>query len=160
MNNLKWLCIIFTLLGLVASDSLLARGGHGGGHHIGGGGHRGFGGGFRHFGGGHHFRGGHHHGHHFGGRHGHHFGLGLGYFYPGYYGYHRPYYRYPYYGYPYYGRQAPLSVPVTYIQREEIKTGQPQSNYWHYCRNPEGYYPYVKQCSEAWLQVAPHPSTQ
>ncbi|CAE6497523.1 conserved hypothetical protein [Nitrosomonas nitrosa] len=153
MNNLRLLCMSFALSGLVASDSLLARGGHGGGHHIGSGG-------FRHFGGGHHFRGGHHHGHHFGGRHVHHFGLGLGYFYPGYYGYRRPYYRYPYYGYPYYGRQAAPSVPVTYIQREEIKASRPQNNYWHYCRNPEGYYPYVKQCPEGWLQVAPHPSTQ
>ena len=35
---------------------------------------------------------------------------------------------------------------------------QPQaSNYWHYCRNPEGYYPYVKNCPEGWLQVAPQP---
>jgi hypothetical protein len=34
---------------------------------------------------------------------------------------------------------------------------QGSSNYWHYCRNPEGYYPYVKNCPNGWLQVAPQP---
>lgn len=156
---------MFAVLGLITSDFLLARGGHGGGHHIGGGGHRGFGGGHRHFGGRHHFRGGHHgsrgrHHHHFGG-HRHHFGLGL--YFPGYYygyrPYYRPYYRYPSYSYLY-GQQAAPSTAINYIQREEIKPDQPRSSYWHYCMNPEGYYPYVKQCPEGWLQVAPRPSVQ
>jgi hypothetical protein len=47
-----------------------------------------------------------------------------------------------------------------YIQRQEVVQVQPQAqaaNYWHYCRNPEGYYPYVKNCPDGWLQVAPQP---
>jgi len=32
--------------------------------------------------------------------------------------------------------------------------GQPYaSQYWYYCRNPAGYYPYVTQCSVAWQPV-------
>ncbi|MDT8364392.1 MAG: hypothetical protein RQ714_07055 [Nitrosomonas sp.] len=164
MSNLKLACMFFALLGLITSDPVWARGGHGGGghggggHHIGGGGHRSFGGGFRHFSGRHHF-GGSRHGfsgrrHHFGG-HRHYFGLGLGYFYPGFYGGYRPYYRSSFYGYsPYYQRAVP-AAPIAYVQREEIKTNQSQGNYWHYCMNPEGYYPDVKQCPEGWLKVAP-----
>jgi hypothetical protein len=33
--------------------------------------------------------------------------------------------------------------------------GQQQSSYWHFCRNPEGYYPYVKECPGGWMKVAP-----
>ena len=46
-----------------------------------------------------------------------------------------PYRRY----YPYY---APLPI-----------SAQPQ--YWHYCTDPQGYYPYVTNCSAAWLPVVP-----
>jgi hypothetical protein len=31
----------------------------------------------------------------------------------------------------------------------------PQAQYWAYCRNPQGYYPYVSECSEGWLPVTP-----
>ena len=31
----------------------------------------------------------------------------------------------------------------------------PQAQYWAYCRNPQGYYPYVSECSEGWLPVMP-----
>ncbi len=30
-----------------------------------------------------------------------------------------------------------------------------QAQYWAYCRNPQGYYPYVSECSEGWLPVTP-----
>ena len=49
--------------------------------------------------------------------------------------------------------------PVVYIQRRNSKlstTGIKQ-DYWHYCSNPKGYYPVVKNCSEGWLPVAPQP---
>jgi hypothetical protein len=32
---------------------------------------------------------------------------------------------------------------------------QTQSSYWYYCPNPQGYYPYVQQCSSSWMQVVP-----
>jgi hypothetical protein len=31
-------------------------------------------------------------------------------------------------------------------------------NYWYYCRNPAGYFPYVQQCGDSWQQVTPNPS--
>jgi hypothetical protein len=40
-----------------------------------------------------------------------------------------------------------------------IATPRP-SNYWYYCTNPDGYYPYIKQCGSGWQKVAPTPSTQ
>jgi hypothetical protein len=68
--------------------------------------------------------------------------------------------------YPY-----PVAVPVpaappVYIQQnlpEQNDTqnmAQPQSGYWYYCRESEGYYPYVKDCPSDWVQVAPQPPPQ
>jgi len=50
--------------------------------------------------------------------------------------------------------------PVTYIQQEDGAQAatESQTNYWHYCSNPEGYYPYVKKCPDGWLPVAPQPT--
>tara|TARA_R110002073_G_scaffold152188_2_gene306607 strand:- start:461 stop:1060 length:600 start_codon:yes stop_codon:yes gene_type:complete len=154
---------------------LLAK--RGGGSHAGGG-HRHAGRGGRH-----HFRGGGHHsrgGGHFG-RHRSHIGIGIGigggyggYYNRGYYGggYYGPYYNRGYYGPNFYGYNgyggygyggyyptavAVPSAPPVYIQQETVQPVQPQTNYWHYCRKPEGYYPYVKQCPDGWLQVAPQP---
>lgn len=31
------------------------------------------------------------------------------------------------------------------------------SNYWYYCRDPEGYYPYVQRCNGAWEPVPAQP---
>ena len=33
----------------------------------------------------------------------------------------------------------------------------PSANYWYYCRKPDGYYPYVRNCPGGWLQVVPQP---
>ena len=36
---------------------------------------------------------------------------------------------------------------------------EPRSpEYWYYCQDPPGYYPYVATCAGGWLQVAPQPS--
>lgn len=87
-----------------------------------------------------------------GGHHGHggHFGVGIlvgpGWG-PGWWG--GPYYPY----YPYYPYSPPAVAPRepdTYVQPEE-----PGS--WYYCPNPEGYYPYVKQCPKGWMKVIPSP---
>lgn len=96
---------------------------------------------------------GHGHGgfHHDGFHHGARVGVVIGgpLFWPPY-----PYY-YPYY--PYYGYGAPTVVvpaaPPTYIEQ-----GQEAADpYWYFCRNPKGYYPYVKECSSGWQQVLPQP---
>jgi hypothetical protein len=170
----KWtgLCLMLLLTGLTINYPVWARGGHDEGSVIGGGGDAGRGGGFS---------GGHQHSNR---SHSHYnLGIGFGGFYgpglfgPGFFGsgyYSYPSYPYPYrYRYPgayYYPRSyysspsiiAP-SAPVIYIQRETPVTSQAQpvqTSYWYYCRNPEGYYPYIKQCPEGWLQVAPQPTPQ
>ena len=34
----------------------------------------------------------------------------------------------------------------------------PASNYWYYCTDPAGYYPYVGSCNQAWIPVVPQPT--
>jgi hypothetical protein len=31
----------------------------------------------------------------------------------------------------------------------------PAANFWYYCPQPQGYFPYVKDCSQGWLKVVP-----
>ena len=61
----------------------------------------------------------------------------------------------PYYPGPYYYPPviAMPSSPPVYIEQEPVLAQQ----YWYFCRNPQGYYPYVKQCLSGWLQVVPQP---
>ena len=56
--------------------------------------------------------------------------------------------------YPY-GYYAPPPViiqqpPPVYVQPEPS-----EDSYWYYCRDPEGYYPYVRNCAEGWMKVVP-----
>ena len=48
--------------------------------------------------------------------------------------------------------QPPPPAPV-YVQ----PTADP--NYWYYCENPRGYYPYIGQCPGGWMKVVPQPGT-
>lgn len=69
-----------------------------------------------------------------------------------------PYYRDPFY-YPYYPPTV-ITVPVTppvYIQQSPPAAQHYPSGYWYYCRNPEGYYPYIQECPRGWQQVEPIP---
>jgi hypothetical protein len=161
MRKMRLLCAALVLLGPIHSNTSWAGGGHGHHHH------------------GHHHHGHHHHGGGWGG-----FGLGLGMGILGYgigsmprVPYYPPSYGYPPVGYganygyrPNYGYAPvapvvlPPSPPPIYIQQEVVQVQPPAqgtnsqgTNYWHYCRKPEGYYPYVKSCPEGWLQVAPEP---
>ncbi len=89
------------------------------------------------------------------------FGLNLGYdpFYYGSFGYRDPFFYPPYCAYP--PTVMLPSAPSVYIEQQETATPtQPQIQYWYFCQNPEGYYPYVKECPDGWLQVVPHPSAQ
>jgi hypothetical protein len=65
----------------------------------------------------------------------------------------------PWWGpYPY---PAPYySAPVV-IEREPELYVEPQpqaQQYWYFCNNPKGYYPYVKGCPEGWMKVVPTPT--
>jgi hypothetical protein len=99
----------------------------------------------------HHGHHGHHRGHHRGHHHSRgHVGVVIGaplYWGSGWHGD-------PYYGYPYSYRYRPPVVvpePPVYIERGVT----PASALWYFCGNPEGYYPYVKQCSMPWRTVTP-----
>ena len=70
---------------------------------------------------------------------------------PGYWG-PDPWWEPPYYPYP-----APSVIvlqPPVYVQPEPAPPPQ-TSAYWYYCQNPQGYYPYVQQCPNGWMQVVP-----
>ena len=65
-----------------------------------------------------------------------------------------PYYYYqPYY--PYYYPPPPAYVPPpSYVVQAPVAE-QPFS--WYYCRQANGYYPYVKECPAGWERVSPVP---
>jgi hypothetical protein len=67
-----------------------------------------------------------------------------------------PYY-YPYYSYyPYYPYYAPApTVAVEQQPQQYTDSGEQQSDYWYYCQNPQGYYPYVQSCPGGWMKVVP-----
>jgi hypothetical protein len=98
-------------------------------------------------------RGGH--GGHRGGHGGGHFNVWLGpgwgwdpFFYPYY-----P--SYPYY--PYYS-QPPVVIqqqPQEYVMPEPQRQ---ETNYWYYCKEAKGYYPYIKRCPGGWMKVVPAPA--
>lgn len=126
-NTGRWASLaLAAAMGLaVAGGAWAAPGGHGG-HHGG-------------------FHGGHGH------FHGHaHVGVWVGS--PWWYGYGPGWYGDPWYGYPYpYGRTLIVQPPPVYIEQG----GEPTAQMWYYCARPQGYYPYVKNCSTAWRAVLP-----
>lgn len=141
MKRNKSLCLTCVLL---ASFTNAAAWAHGGGH--GGGGY---------YGGGHY--GGHYGGHFYGyggfyGRPGVGFYFGPGFGWPYY-----PYPYYPYYAYPPAVVTAPSSPPVYIQQGGGQPAPQGQGNFWYYCSNPQGYYPYIQECPGGWQPVPPQP---
>ena len=80
-------------------------------------------------------------------------GVSFGFPFWGPYWYGPPAYYYPYY-YP-----APVvvqSAPVTYVEQNPPAAND-QSNWWYYCGQSRGYYPYVKECPGGWQRVPPAP---
>jgi hypothetical protein len=49
-------------------------------------------------------------------------------------------------------------APPVYIQQDAPAPAAQPQQYWYYCENPKGYYPYVQQCSQTWLKVVPTPA--
>jgi hypothetical protein len=79
-------------------------------------------------------------------------GLGLGL---GLWGLSNSYYGYPYY--PYYDAAPINEQPSTEMYVRPAPQQPAEPTYWYYCRAPEGYYPYVKQCPGGWMKVVPTP---
>lgn len=66
---------------------------------------------------------------------------------------------YPYYYYPPVS-QTYIEQPPVYVQRNDAAASPTGANYWYYCQNPQGYYPYVQNCPAGWMQVVPQPPPQ
>jgi hypothetical protein len=90
---------------------------------------------------------------HYGGYGGHYGGWYGGYrpWWPGYYWGGSIVVGAPWYPYGYY------AAPPTVVQPPAV-TVEPQQNYWYYCQEPQGYYPYVKECPGGWMKVVPQPA--
>ena len=58
----------------------------------------------------------------------------------------------PWYPHGYY---APPPVIIQQEQPVYAQPEQPEESYWYYCRNPEGYYPYIRSCQDGWMKVVP-----
>ncbi len=62
---------------------------------------------------------------------------------------------------PYYPPYYPYYVPRAAAQPlygEDVRAPAPEEeDYWYYCRQPEGYYPYIKKCPGGWMKVVPPP---
>lgn len=75
--------------------------------------------------------------------------------------YYSPYYYPPYYYYP--PQVIVRPEPPVYIERAappaaaQPEAGSRSQGYWYYCGNPQGYYPYIKECPAGWQQVVPTP---
>lgn len=87
------------------------------------------------------------------------------YFGPGVWGAAYPWFYppYPYY-YPAYTYAPPVvtvvpNSPPTYIEKgAQAQASEPSdSSWWYFCREANGYYPYVRQCPGGWERVSPQP---
>lgn len=52
----------------------------------------------------------------------------------------------------YYSPPVVVQQPPIYMQSAPAPE-EPQ--YWYYCRKPQGYYPYIRQCPDGWMKVVP-----
>lgn len=100
--------------------------------------------------------------HHRGGYHDHDHGhVGIGFYIgPSWPWYTSPaYYPPAYYPPAYYPPvvTVPATPPVYVEQGAGTAPSGSQSTYWYYCREPAGYYPYVKACPSGWMTVVPSP---
>ena len=106
-----------------------------------------------------------------------HHGYRGGYGYRGNYGYKRVHGRWGYYRRPWgprwgvnfrwggplwwgpgfapYGFFAPPPVVVQQQPPVYVQPEPQQTDYWYYCQNPQGYYPYIKSCPGGWMRVVP-----
>jgi len=94
--------------------------------------------------------GGHNHGH------GNSYSFWIGGGWPGYWGpaYPRYYSYYP--SYPYYYPYS--AAPGVTAEQPQLSSPSQDQDYWYYCQDPQGYYPYIKSCPGGWMKVVPEPA--
>ena len=63
---------------------------------------------------------------------------------------------YPYAA-PVYPYPNPYIPPAIIVEQAPPARSQPPAQTWYYCPNPQGYYPYVPQCSAPWQAVPATP---
>ena len=56
----------------------------------------------------------------------------------------------------YYQPQVIYSSPPVYVERQDAVADRAQ-DWWYYCKQSRGYYPYVKTCPSGWQRVSPVP---
>ncbi|MDD5284746.1 MAG: hypothetical protein PHD54_02710 [Desulfuromonadaceae bacterium] len=63
--------------------------------------------------------------------------------------------------YPYYSSPTMIiERPGTDYYMQPLPEQHEEPAYWYYCRKPDGYYPYVRQCPDGWMKVVPTPPSQ
>jgi len=68
-------------------------------------------------------------------------------------------YAYPYYPYPYNYPPVIAVQPTPPVYVEQGQENADTEHYWYFCNNPQGYYPYIKQCRTNWQRVTPFPQS-
>ena len=64
---------------------------------------------------------------------------------------------------PYYSEQAYItpsmvSMPPPPQGGSQVSAlGMPGGDWWYFCKDPNGYYPYVRECKTGWEKVSPTP---
>lgn len=58
----------------------------------------------------------------------------------------------PWYPYPYY---APPPVIIQQQPPVYVQPQQQEDTYWYYCPDPQGFYPYIRDCAGGWMKVVP-----
>jgi hypothetical protein len=81
--------------------------------------------------------------------------LGFNFGFPVYHPWYPAYYPAPVY-YPVAPVYVQPSEPPVYQQRGDVVPEGPGT--WYFCREANGYYPYVKQCPGGWQRVPAQPS--
>ena len=66
-------------------------------------------------------------------------------------------YFYPSFYYPYYPTERPIVIQQPEVYLQPAPEAEEQQSYWYYCKDPQGYYPYVKECPSGWMKVVPSP---
>ena len=62
----------------------------------------------------------------------------------------------PWYPYDY----SPAPPVVVQQAPVYVQPQQEETNYWYYCENPKGYYPYIQNCPSGWMKVVPNTNPQ
>lgn len=63
----------------------------------------------------------------------------------------------PYYVEPAYASPPLASLPPPHNGAQISTLTMPGSQWWYFCKTPEGYYPYVRECPSGWEKVSPTP---